>query len=121
MPSWPAGTEWAHTDNEDGENDNGAEKPQIIKLGDWLKVAGEAFLSIAGFKRGKQLKVQTQRDEKLQPTTHYYKRICLFEGLSRGLNELLFLFTLNMQLMCNFVEGSSGAKSDIFLESDGMK
>lgn len=34
MPSWPAGTKWAHTDNEDGESDNGAEKPQIIKLGE---------------------------------------------------------------------------------------
>lgn len=33
MPSWPAGTKWAHTDNEDGESDNGSEKPQI-KLGE---------------------------------------------------------------------------------------
>lgn len=32
MPSWPAGTEWAHTDNEDGDSDDGVEKPRIIKL-----------------------------------------------------------------------------------------
>lgn len=87
MPSRPADTEWAHTDDEDGDSDNDAGKPRVIKVEVIdSRSLEDGYVLVPWFKRGKHLKTQTQRDEKLEPVTCYCKRICLFEeGLSRAL------------------------------------
>lgn len=95
-------------------------RPQFVKLGEIDSRSLEKGICQLPYLRGVNNQKYRQRDEKLQPITHYYKRLCFFEGFNRGLNEPT-LFALNLKLMCSFAEGSSGGKSDIFLESDGMK